>query len=144
MVVAAAEIGVHEYAGAASNPRILEYYKATLMGGAPEDGSTPWCAAFVSWVLEKSGYRGPRTTKARRFLSYGQMRPEPEFGDIAVLWREDPQSEKGHVAFFVAKKADSQVWLLGGNQGNQVSYQLYGTGRVLGYRRPSDADRKVG
>jgi len=55
-----------------------------------------------------------------------------------VLWRDDPQSWKGHVAFFVREDGDDVV-LLGGNQLESVREHRYPRANVLGYRWPRAA-----
>lgn len=143
LAVAEAELGVREFPGAKTNPRIAEYYTATSLGGLPEDSATPWCAAFVNWVLEKSAYRGTRRANARSFLDFGEeVVGDPSPGDIAVLWRTDPKAATGHVGFYYGLQGEHQLWILGGNQNNEVGLALYGRGRVLGFRRPRESDRK--
>ena len=59
---------------------------------------------------------------------------DPEVGDIAVLWRNDQKGWQGHVGFFV-RQDGSRIWLLGGNQSNEVNIQDYQGSQLLGYRR---------
>lgn len=146
LVVAQAELGVKEDPSPTqSNPRIIEYYKATTLGGKPEDGSTPWCASFVCWVLEHAGFRSTRRANARSYLNFGMSLPaseDPPIGAIVVLAAIDRGPTAGHVGFWVGRWNHDQIWLLSGNSGNQVNVRLYGQGRVLGYRWPRDLDRK--
>lgn len=143
MIVAEAESGVRELPGAATHPRIAEYYRATTLGGTPEDSSTPWCSAFASWVLEHAGYRSTRRANARSWLTWGEAVPlDPRYGDLAILWRGSPDSAQGHVAFFGGTLGPAKLWLYGGNQNNEVGWALYDVRRVLAYRRPTDAERK--
>jgi lysozyme family protein len=60
----------------------------------------------------------------------------PRLGCLAVLWRGDPTGPEGHVGFFLGADA-SGVHLLGGNQGDRVSVEVFPRGRVLGYRWPA-------
>ncbi|HKZ87349.1 MAG TPA: TIGR02594 family protein [Anaerolineae bacterium] len=142
MAVAEAEGGVRELPGAATNPQITEYYRATTLGGTPEDSTTPWCASFVCWVLEHAGYRSTRRANARSYLDYGEAVDEPRYGDLVVLWRDEPKGTKGHVGFYGGRHGRDKLWIWGGNQANGVCWALYGLGRVLAYRRPTDAERK--
>lgn len=136
------ELGVAEKPGRASNPRIKLYYTATALGGDPEDSTTPWCSAFVNFVMQEAGWKGTRRANARSWLDWGEKLEEPRHGAIAVLWRDSPGSPKGHVAFFEAfRDAGKFVWLLGGNQMNRVGYQKYPIDRVLGYRWPIETNR---
>lgn len=138
MAIAEAEIGTREIPGSESNPRILEYFRSTTLGGKPND-EVPWCSAFANWVLEQDGIRGSRKANARSWLSWGE-RTEPRVGAVAVLYRGDRDGPNGHVAFLTAV-LPNRVVLLGGNQGNHVGRAEYGIGRVLDYRWPRELDR---
>lgn len=100
-----------------------------------KDDETPWCASFVSGVLELDGKQSARSAWARSYLKWGVKVP-PAVGAIAVLER-GPQS--GHVAFVVGRDAANRVLLLGGNQGDMVKVSAFGTERVLDYRWPEGA-----
>jgi hypothetical protein len=54
---------------------------------------------------------------------------------IAVLWRDEPSSWKGHVGFWLREDA-THVHLLGGNQLDEVREHTYPRLCVLGYRWP--------
>jgi uncharacterized protein (TIGR02594 family) len=71
---------------------------------------------------------------ARSWLTVGGETSEPEVGDIVVLWRESPTSWKGHVGFYV-RETEHLIFVLGGNQHNQVGINGYGKHRLLGYRK---------
>jgi hypothetical protein len=57
-------------------------------------------------------------------------------GCIAVLWRDDPSSLKGHVGLYL-RHDDNQVWLLGGNQLDAVREHAYPIECVLAYKWPT-------
>jgi len=125
-----------EIRGPGINPRIASYYE-TL--GVPlarvDDDGDPWCAVFASAMLRRAGVDPPkRFRSARAFMEWGQP-GEAVPGAVCVLWRDDPHGPHGHVGFFLYADA-SRVYLLGGNQGNEVSVHGYDAARVLGYRRP--------
>jgi uncharacterized protein (TIGR02594 family) len=126
--------GVAEIPGPDSNPRIREYLVAGGGWGNLGD-DTPWCAAFVSWCLERSGLPSTNALNARSYLAYG-VHTLPQVGCITVLWRIAPSSASGHVGFLLDRAPDSVV-LLGGNQGDRVSVQRFPIGRVLDYRMPA-------
>lgn len=102
---------------------------------------TEWCAAFVNAVLEIDGIpnlndqdRYP-PLMARSFLHWGE-RVEPQDirrGDIVVFPRGN-QGWQGHVGFFVEQQNGWWV-ILGGNQSNQVRYELYNPRTAIGIRR---------
>ena len=133
---------VKEVPGPRANARIMEYFTATSL--MPSSGDeTAWCAAGVNWCLRMDGLTGTNTANARSFLRWGVTIPEPRRGAITVLWRESPQSWKGHVGFYTGGNS-AQVYLLGGNQGNTWSIRAYDRERVLGYRWPSSSMRYTG
>jgi uncharacterized protein (TIGR02594 family) len=126
------ELDVRERSGADANPRILGYLSFTQARTSMDE--TPWCAAFVAYCLEKSGMASTRSAAARSYEGYG-LEGTGEPGDIAVFWREQPDSHKGHVAF-VDHVDEAHIYCLGGNQYNAVSVRTYPRRRLLGYRRP--------
>lgn len=105
---------------------------------------TEWCAAFVNAILEKDSIPGSDTVSdypltARSFLGWG-TRVDPvniQRGDVVVFPRGGVPWQ-GHVGFYVETQIVDGVeyWLiLGGNQSNQVRYDLYRPGYAIGVRR---------
>ena len=99
-----------------------------------------WCAAFVNAILELDNIPGSSSVSdypltARSFLSWGEsIEPEDiKRGDVVVFPRGN-QGWQGHVGFFVEER-NGQWLILGGNQSNEVRYDLYSPSRVLGIRR---------
>lgn len=136
LAIAKREIGVKEIAGPGDHPRIVEYLAATRITPALHRDETPWCAAFVTWVLESAGIASTRSAAARSYLTWGQELAEPKRGCIAVLTRPGADhAGAGHVGFYVGS-SDEDVLLLGGNQMNAVCMRLYARERVLSYRWP--------
>lgn len=127
------EYGVSEKVGAGSNPRITEYYNY-LKINPQEDTDVPWCSLFANFIVKKTG-TGSYTNQlnARSWLTIGKEVKKPDKGDIVVFWRGTPDGWQGHVAFYIRDDGDD-VWVLGGNQDNQVSIAKYPKSRVLGYR----------
>lgn len=130
---ARAELGTTESPGVANNPKVLKFWEDAKLSFIKDD-STPWCAGFVNAILERSGVRGTRRANARSFLNWGVAHTEPRLGSIAILSRP-PNPWQGHVGFVVSHDVDT-VTLLGGNQGDKVSYARFKKSRVLGYRWP--------
>lgn len=133
MSIARAELGVRETPGKRSTPRVQTYFGATVAGDKTND-DVPWCSAFVNWVMAQAGFRGTRRLAARSWEHWGVASPA-RTGAIVVLWRESPESTKGHVGFLVSEAADT-VTLLGGNQSNMVSIRTFPKVRVLTMRWP--------
>jgi uncharacterized protein (TIGR02594 family) len=131
--IARRETGVHAFEAGSSNPRITEYHAGTAIAGY--DDKANWCSSFVDWSLRQAGIAGTGSPLARSWLEWGEPIDEPRPGCIAVLWRDDPASWKGHVGFFVREDGDDVV-LLGGNQLGAVREQRHPRANVLGYRWP--------
>lgn len=142
LAMACAYIGVAEIKGPQHNSTILRLLDAA--DGAPDDGKTvgnirddetPWCASFVSAILELTGIPSTRSAWARSYLNWGIKLPGPAQGAIAVLER-GPNA--GHVAFVAGRTDDGDIVLLGGNQSDMVRLSAFDVQRVIGYRWPSN------
>lgn len=133
--IALDEFGTREIVGKQDNPEVLKYFDGTGFDGKALKDETAWCAAFVNWVLLKAGFQGSGKLNARSFLEVGEATENPEKGDIVVLWRNSPQDWRGHVGFYV-KESQDHIYVLGGNQGNEVSIKKYPKSRLLQYRMP--------
>jgi len=101
---------------------------------------TEWCAAFVNAVLELEGIPGSATVSdvplmARSFLFWGEkVNPQDiKQGDI-VIFPRGKEGWQGHVGFYVETQGNYWV-ILGGNQKNEVRYDLYLPRKALGIRR---------
>lgn len=135
-------LGEKEIYGSKHNPVIQDFFKEVLGERKPDEWA--WCGAFVGAVLKRCGLEStPKDVclMARSYLKYGKSvdASEVKKGDIVVFWRSSPSSWKGHVAFFDHFDG-SNVYVLGGNQGNKVSIAKYSKSRVLDYRRPIVSD----
>ena len=133
MEVAEAKLGMNEY----QDRTALKQY----VGVDPR--YTEWCAAFVNAVLADSGMTNLHDMKhaqpltARSFLDWGETVDQPLPGDI-VIFPRGTQGWQGHVGFYVGweKKEDKVFWkILGGNQNDSVSIDLYPASKALGIRR---------
>jgi len=127
------EVGVKETPGPEHSPRVLQYFDRAGHGWVKDD-ETAWCAAYVGWVIEQAGGLSTKMLNARSYLDWG-VKSHGELGDVVVLWRIKPESAWGHVGFLIASR-DGFVYLLGGNQSNEVNIMAYPSSRVLGYRKP--------
>lgn len=118
--------------GEKHNPLILWFFKVAGHGWVKDD-ETAWCAAFVNWVLVQANKPSNGSLSARSFLTYGKPTIQPTFGCIVVLWRDRIDSVYGHVGFFI-KETPDKIYILGGNQSNQVNITAFPKNRLLGYR----------
>jgi len=125
--------GIRETAGEQNNPKIMQMFSAIGMTWVQGD-ETAWCSAFINYLAKVSGYEYSGKLNARSWLDAGQEVKLPTVGDIVVLWRVSPDSWKGHVGIFI-RHDGVNIWVLGGNQSNQVNISPYPAGRLLGYRK---------
>ena len=106
---------------------------------------TEWCAAFVNAVLEIDGIPNLNDQSrypplmARSFLHWGDRveRADIQRGDVVVFPR-GRAGWQGHVGFYVETRIKNgrEYWvILGGNQSNQVRYDLYPANRAIDVRR---------
>jgi uncharacterized protein (TIGR02594 family) len=128
-------VGEREIHGLKHNSKIVQWF-ADIRTSFRDD-ETPWCAAFVGAMLERSGIRSTRSAAARSYLNWGVSLPFPVPGCIVVYSRPG-SSWSGHVGFPVAVDQRGDIMTLGGNQGDMVSIKLFDKARVLSYRWPSD------
>lgn len=116
-------------------------YLKELLGVDPS--RYEWCAAFINSILELNGLPGSDLVSkhpltARSFLKWGQeVTDAPQPGDIVVFPRGNYRWQ-GHAGFFVVSfmdKGKEYYVILGGNQGDEVSYEIYEARRAISVRR---------
>jgi uncharacterized protein (TIGR02594 family) len=103
---------------------------------------TEWCAAFVNAVLSETGIPGSESVSnypltARSFLDWGVSVKNPEPGDLVVFPRGN-EAWQGHVGFYLRSQVidgREYYYILGGNQNNRVSIELYRSNRAISIRR---------
>lgn len=133
LIKALSQVGIKEIVGKEDNPEVLKYFK--ILGHGSLKDETSWCSAFANWVCIEADVEHSGKLDARSWLKVGHKIDDPDIGDIVVFWRESPNSWKGHVGFFIREQF-GWIYVLGGNQNNQVSISAYPKNRLLGYRRP--------
>lgn len=130
---ALSKYGEKEIPGTDDNNSILEMAKECGFTMYAHD-SISWCSLFAACVAMKAGCTRSESLMARSWLKIGLGTDEPEIGDVVVLWRDAINSPFGHVGFFIRFK-DDRVFILGGNQSDQVNIAAYPKLQVLGYRQ---------
>lgn len=125
--------GTRTIQGEKNNSDILKFFEAIGHDWVKND-EVPWCAAFLNYILQISGMENTRKLNARSFLDIGEKVSQPILGDIAVFWRLDPQGTLGHVGIFVAQD-EKNIFVLGGNQQEQVNIMPIPKLRLLSYQR---------
>jgi hypothetical protein len=80
---------------------------------------------------------GPRSPAARSFEHNANFSStQPIVGCIVTFWRISPDSDQGHVGFFLGQDANN-VHLLSGNDDDQVEMADHPRSRVTGYWWPN-------
>lgn len=155
MDFAIGEVGQAEHDAstrAASNPRICDYLDKARAGAGDDGDHTPWCGAYVGWVLsryaatlgldaERQALALPKegALRAANWKTWGRdlaTGEQPAYGDIVVFPSNGPDSS-GHVAFVVSADAQT-IWALGGNQqrGTRVSMSAFDRAAGTVVRKP--------
>jgi len=136
--IALSQYGIEELPGHHNNsPEIMAYFDVIEQTWVQDD-ETSWCSAFINWCAKEAGLEMSDKLTARSWLHVGQRVEVPERGDVVILWREKPDSWKGHVGIYITNDTN-YIYLLGGNQANKVCIRRYYFERVLGYRRLNPA-----
>jgi uncharacterized protein (TIGR02594 family) len=100
-----------------ANPLIVRFFHDVGYKKTPYPGDcTPWCAATVSWCLQRAGLAIPMSDPAssQSYLRYGKQISDPSPGDICVF-TDVNDSSHGHVALFISRAGDT-LKVMGGNQ----------------------------
>lgn len=127
------ELHIKEVSGIKHNPRIIEYHKQTSLKAKTDE--VAWCSSFVNWCFNRCGIKGTESAAARSWLKWGEPLSSPRKGCVVVFWRVKLTGWQGHVGFYV-KEDDNYIYVLGGNQDNEVNIKPYSKDRLLGYRWP--------
>ena len=131
--IALSQIGIKEIVGSKHNPDVLKYFSEIGHDWVKND-EMAWCSAFVNWVCKKANKEFTGKLNARSWLDVGTEVKDAKTGDIVILWREDPNSWKGHVGIY-CRETKNYIYILGGNQANSVCIKAYQKRLLLGYRR---------
>jgi len=145
--IALSQYGQKEIEGNEDNKTILKYSTEAGHVWVSHD-ETPWCSIFVDWVAMKAGVERTHKANALSWLSVGELTMEPITGDIAIFKRgTDPKS--GHVGIFIAyevnafQKSTGYIYILGGNQNNQVKISTFHENDLLGFVKLRETKNKI-
>jgi len=136
-------VGTREVSGPVANPQVLAMLR--LDGDWPKDDAVPWCAAYVNYVCWLLRLPRSKSLRARSWLRVGTPVVEDDLWeaayDVVILSRGSGKqpgpgviNAPGHVGFFSAQEG-GRIWILGGNQSDEVNIASYPRSRVLGVRR---------
>ena len=123
--------GIHELVDGKPNPTVLGFIND--VSGKHIEINIPWCAAFVGSILKSCNVKHKGDLSARSYLKVGTKTTKPKLGDIVVFWRQNPNSWKGHVGFYIGEN-DHVIHVLSGNQQDSVCVHGYPKKRLLEYR----------
>jgi uncharacterized protein (TIGR02594 family) len=135
-------INTKEIKGAIDNPQVMAMLK--LDNTWPQNDEVPWCSAFtnyVCWVLRLTRSKSLMARSWIRIGSYIELKDAQKGFDIIVLKRgsgnqpgADVINAPGHVGFYAGHNK-KEIYILGGNQNNEVNISLYNIDRILAIRR---------
>ncbi|VUD67602.1 hypothetical protein TDB9533_03875 [Thalassocella blandensis] len=109
------------------------YLRFTGNTASPDDDeSGQWCAAFLSWCIDKAGFTvAPQKWKRANSQQF-RLLPEtfkkidqPIYGALAV-YTKHTDSSRGHIGFVYGKTQNGKLILLGGNQQDMIRCSAYG------------------
>lgn len=103
------------------------------IGTNPTDRSSLWCAAFMNFVLERTGRAGTGSDLAHSFASYGQVVYGPQVGAIAVMTRG---RGGGHVGVVSGIDDKGNPIVVSGNFGRKVAEASIPHSRIYAYVLP--------
>lgn len=104
------------------------------IGTNPTDRERLWCARFMNFVLERSGFKGTGSDAAKSFASYGHRVSGPKVGAIAVMTRG---KGGGHVGIISGiDDHGNPIVISGNNFGRKVGESTYARSRIYAYVMP--------
>lgn len=127
----------------ASNPQVQRWIEVAGGGRDKDTVKTPWCAYFHDAILEQSGIASMKSGMARPHARWGQevdLDNEDDWrvGDSVVFIRLNKQGKDdgvlGHIAFLLWWD-DTNVYCVGGNQGDSVCIAAFPRDRIIAIRR---------
>jgi len=125
------ELGTKEIHGKKHNPRVIFYHSFT---GEYSTDEIPWCGSFIAMCMRKSGIEPPKLAeRALSWLNFGKSSDRPKIGAVAVKGRKGG----GHVGIVVSIDGD-YLYLLGGNQGDEVNIRKYRIDAFIDFRIPRE------
>ncbi len=137
--VALQYLGVKEIPGAKSNPVILNMAQQLGLGEIYKNDDTSWCGLFMSFLFKITNKPFPdlkgdafNYLRAAWFIGYGNpvTRGDEMLGDVLIFKRDGGH----HVGLYIAE-SENTFFVLGGNQGNQVSISEIKKTRLTSARR---------
>jgi uncharacterized protein (TIGR02594 family) len=102
----------------------------------------PWCGDLLQTCIAmtlKEEIIPVNPYLARNWMKFGKA-CKPTLGAVVVFWRGKKDGYSGHVGFYAGESVDGKVlYVLGGNQSDQISVAPLKADRLLGARWPLTA-----
>lgn len=125
-------LGTKEIPGKKHNPTIVDWltkWGQNLGSWGRARDETPWCSVFVAACLEACGIRSTRHALAASWVSWGRACGPIEGAVVVLRYKGGRDAATGsragyHVGFLVLD-AKNSYRVLGGNQGNKVSFRNF-------------------
>lgn len=139
LLEALSHYGVAEINGAQHNPEILKWADElnTAVGDWYTKDEYAWCGVFAGMCLKRAGWTPPQGYNAMRAIQYSHFgvfipyEKDYAVGDVGVFTRVGG----GHVGFLVGQDPEC-YHVLGGNQGDRVSFTRIARHRLYAVTRP--------
>lgn len=123
-------LGVRETPGAANNPTIMQWAKATNQRAYVAD-SVPWCGLGMAYIAMQAGWDIPTNPLwARNWAKWGTQVSIAMLGDVLVFSR----GKGGHVGLYAGEDATA-YHVLGCNQDDMVNIKRIEKKRCIAIRR---------
>lgn len=102
----------------------INYHKQ--IGLAFKSLSVAWCASFVNYCLKTAGYKhsGSAGSQSFRYSANFHKLTAPVYGAL-VVYSNPKKPGQGHVAFAYCKLKGGDVAVLGGNQGDSITFNSH-------------------
>lgn len=127
------EFGLIETPGAGNNPAIMAWAKETGLTAIYTADAVPWCGLFMAVIAKRAGKPYPSTPLwALSWGKFGVEGGQPRLGDVLTFTRKGG----GHVGLYVGEDKGA-YHVLGGNQGDAVSFTRIDKARLYRVRRPA-------
>lgn len=124
-------LGVTEAPGAANNPTIMAWAKATGLKNQYVADSIPWCGLGMAYIALQAGWDIPvNPLWARNWVQFGVEADEAMLGDVLVFER----GKGGHVGEYVGEDKTA-YHVIGCNQDDMVNIKRIEKKRLITARR---------
>lgn len=129
--------GTIETPGGGNNATIMSWASETGLRNIYTADAVPWCGLFAAVVAKRAGKAFPSSPLwALSWSKFGVEAGQPRLGDILTFTRKGG----GHVGLYIGE--DSAAYhVLGGNQGDKVSFTRIAKERLYRARRPAYLNR---